>query len=315
MNNKEGRVSLLREIQEAAIDAGIDISVLLRKCKVLAARLGNQDFKLWVDYELNGYPSKDELPEYRILHVESYGNFLGIGWSQYKHAPIPPSCIPEDLREFVSTQYLTDPISHFASLVSSKTGAETISLSWPADMVALVGDKIYEGMQCMLAWKIVSIGSIVALLDTVRNRILSFVLEIETEAPDAGEAQPKNIPIAEERVRQVFQTYIMGDVGHLNAGGNQNITYDTKVTVVQNDLASLRQFLTSLGIADKDLDDLEDSILQDAKSKTQQRLGDRVRSWLGKIITKAGTSAWNIATSVAANLITQALSKYYGFQI
>ena len=308
-------MSLLREIQEAAIDANVDISVLLRKCKVLAAKLGNQDFKLWVDYELNGYPSKNELPEYRILHVESYGNFLGIGWSQYKNAPIPPSCIPEDTREFVSTQYLTDPISHFASLVSDKTGAEPISISWPADLVALVGNKIYEGMHCMLAWKLISIGSIVALLDTVRNRILSFVLEIETEAPDAGEAHPNNIPIAEERIGQVFHTYIMGDVEHFNAGGNQNITYNTKVTVVQNDLTSLRKFLASLGIADKDLDDLEESILQDAKSETQQRPGGRVRSWLGKIMTKAGTSAWNIATSVAANLITQALSKYYGFQI
>ena len=48
-------MSLLREIQEAAIDGSIDLPTLLRKCKVLAARLGNDDFTDWVDAELNGY--------------------------------------------------------------------------------------------------------------------------------------------------------------------------------------------------------------------------------------------------------------------
>ena len=62
-------MSLLREIQSAAVDANVDVTVVLRKCKVLAARLGNEDFKLWVENELNGYKSKDTLPEYRIFQV------------------------------------------------------------------------------------------------------------------------------------------------------------------------------------------------------------------------------------------------------
>ena len=53
-------MSLLREIQDAAISSDVELSVLLRKCKVLAARLGNQDFKEWIDNELSGYKNVDD---------------------------------------------------------------------------------------------------------------------------------------------------------------------------------------------------------------------------------------------------------------
>ena len=52
-------MTLLREIQADAVDTNVDISVLLRKCKVLAARLGNKEFNLWVERELNGYTSRE----------------------------------------------------------------------------------------------------------------------------------------------------------------------------------------------------------------------------------------------------------------
>lgn len=74
---KVGFVSLLHDIQATAIKADEDIAVLLRQCKVLAAKLGNQEFKQWLDWELNGYTSIETLPPYRILAVQSRGNFVG----------------------------------------------------------------------------------------------------------------------------------------------------------------------------------------------------------------------------------------------
>lgn len=68
-------MSLLRDIQDAAINSDIDISTVLRQCKVLAVRLGNDNFKKWVDQELNGYNKIDDLPDYRILTVQSKGHF------------------------------------------------------------------------------------------------------------------------------------------------------------------------------------------------------------------------------------------------
>jgi len=79
-------MSLLRDIQNAAVSKDTDVATLLRKCKILAVRLGNDEFKNWVDSELNGYESIDNLPEYRILHTISHRHFSGPYGSSLKDA-------------------------------------------------------------------------------------------------------------------------------------------------------------------------------------------------------------------------------------
>jgi hypothetical protein len=310
-------MSLLREIQSDAVDENVDISVLLRKCTILAARLGNEEFKLWVERELNGYTSKEDVPGYRILKAESYGYFTGIAGSALKNAPIAPSYISgisKKWKEFITTLYLMDPISYYTSLTKNRSGNEVLKIDWPADLIAYVGDKIYEGMNCVSAWRIISRSSIFSLLDTVRNRILSFALEIEAEAPDAGEVEPNIKPLADKRVSQVFNTYIMGNVANL-ATGSQNVTQSTEITVVHNDLDSLKQYLSSVGIGKPDLKELDKAIKEDAGSGVKDKLGNKVRTWIGKMISKSGSAAWNVATSAATQILMQALSKYYGFSI
>ena len=47
-------MSLLRDIQNDLSGPSGDITTVLRKCKILAARLGSDEFSRWVDWELNG---------------------------------------------------------------------------------------------------------------------------------------------------------------------------------------------------------------------------------------------------------------------
>ena len=61
-------MSLLREIQDAAVDGTSDLESLLRKCRVLATRLKHDELKNWVTWELDGYPAEVPLPDYRKLH-------------------------------------------------------------------------------------------------------------------------------------------------------------------------------------------------------------------------------------------------------
>jgi hypothetical protein len=115
-------------------------------------------------------------------------------------------------------------------------------------------------------------------------------------------------------VTQVYNTYIQGNVTNL-ASGSRNVTQTGEITIVQNDLDSLKGYLASLGIREPDLEELDQAIHEDAQSEVKSGLGNKVRAWLGKMISKAGSSTWNVATSVAANLLTKALSKYYGFEL
>lgn len=212
-------MSLLREIQSAAIDSKTDIASLLRKCKVLAARLGSIEFRAWVDKELSGYKSADDLPEYRILHVNSKGHFSGPFGSGINNADIPLLCIPEEFREGLSRSNIMEPVASIEALVS-RCDEGTAQEPWDPNLVAFVGGKIYRNMNCMQAWKVLPVTALVAALDEIRNRILNFVLEIEAQAPNAGEAELNSTPVAPEKVHQIFNTYISGSVQNVATGSH-----------------------------------------------------------------------------------------------
>lgn len=212
-------MSLLREIQDAAIDSKTDLASLLRKCKVLAARLGSEEFKSWVDSELSGYKNIEDLPEYRILHVTSKGHFSGAFGSGMNNADIPMFCLPEKFRETMSRSNMMEPVASIEALVSKSDGG-TAQEPWNPDFVAMVGQKIYQGMNCMQAWKVVPITALIAALDEIRNRILNFVLEIEAQDPDAGEAALNSSPVPPEKVNQIFNTYISGSVQNVATGSH-----------------------------------------------------------------------------------------------
>lgn len=215
-------MSLLREIQNAAVDETVSLAVLLRKCKILAARLGNIEFKVWIDKELNGYDNLDDLPSYRIIQTLSKGNFSGVWQSSLRNADIPMHCIPEKYRKIVQFVKFSQPIASIESLIKTDDPSSNLRFSWDPNLVAIVGRNIYENMNCLEAWQRVPHTGIISLLETIRNRILNFVLEIEGENPQAGEAEINGQPIPQEKVQQIFHMNFHGSIENF-ASGNRDV--------------------------------------------------------------------------------------------
>lgn len=307
-------MSLLREIQNDAINSSVDLSTILRKCKVLAARLGNSEFMAWVEHELNGYSSNSDLPAYRIIpNLQSWGTFVGFAY-MCKRLPIPPSTIPEKYRDMVAKIYLNEPISHYSDAAAgSHKGQGQIISEWPADLIALVGSNIYRDMNCISAWIEIPSGVIISLVETVRNRILSFALQIEEEAPEAGEAPIKTTPVPHERVQQIFQTVIFGNVQNVAVGSN-HFSQMAEAIIPAGDISSLKEYLASIGVAKVDLRRLEKAIDQDGKIDGGKEMGAKVAKWMGEMVRKAGSEAWSITKSVAGAVLAKALANYYGLE-
>ena len=99
-------MTLLRDIQNSAIDSESKLSDLLRKCKVLAARLQNDELNQWVDAELNGYPSQENLPPYRIIGCNAKGHLGGPYGSEMRKNTNPVACLPETRRSWAESCYL-----------------------------------------------------------------------------------------------------------------------------------------------------------------------------------------------------------------
>lgn len=302
-------MNILEDIQAAATDSRIPLPDLLRKCAVLAARLRNEEFKMWVNHELNGYPNVAELPSYRKLKAHSLGHFVGGFGSSLSNAPIPPSSIPKDFRHHVEESPIPGPIASLTEMLEKGTEG-TFQVSWPADLVVMVGQNIYQDMNCLKAWKVVSRGQLVGLVDTVRNRILAFVLELEAESPDPGEWPSRSVPISEAKIRQVFNTHITGDVGNVVTGSHDFAVQSFDVQ--PGDLESLTLALRALGFQSPDLDELKTAIEKDGPSATKKSLGKAVSLWIGGMIRKASEGALGVAAKTAATTITDLILRYYG---
>ncbi|NNH01311.1 hypothetical protein HLH18_10630 [Acinetobacter sp. ANC 5414] len=167
-------MSLLRQIQNDAVDASVKVSDLLRKCKILAYRLGNEDFKSWVENELNGYPEfKEELPQYRVLkNLNSKGHFSGPFDSGIRNADIPIYNLPENLQEIVSTIIFHQPIAALEDLASSES---ELSQPWQPIILAKYGMQMYQGYSCLQAWKVIPTSVVIGIVDTIKTKILNFV--------------------------------------------------------------------------------------------------------------------------------------------
>lgn len=214
-------MSLLREIQKDAVNSNVSVSDLLRKCKILAYRLGNEDFKSWVDFELNGYESDDLLPEYRKIYVGSKGHFVGSFGRSFNNADIPIHGLPEKLQEICTKANFSNPIAALESYtVNDKNGQ--LTQSWNLAILAKYGSNMYSDLNCIQAWKVIPIAAVIGIIDTVKTKILNFVLEIEIINPKAGEAELNSNPIPQDQVSQVFNINISGNVQNLASGNHHS---------------------------------------------------------------------------------------------
>jgi len=186
----------------------------------------------------------------------------------------------------------------------------TLIRRWPTDLIARIGTDFLQERSLIEAHMEVPTSAVAGVLDAVRNKALKFVLEIEEQAPDAGEVAPGSQPVPVERVGQIFNTYVMGGAQNVAVGSPGSSQHVQQV--VAGDMGALRQFLGKHGVEAADIAELERAIAEDGTAKTGQPLGKRVSGWIGNMVSKAVSGAWNIATSSAADVLTAAVRAYYG---
>lgn len=329
-------MSLLHEIQTAATASAVPVSEVLRRCKVLAARTGSRELAEWAGYELNGYPADrtpdagsfptyDALPAYRVIpHVESRGTFLGYGGQSIKNAPIPPSLLPEPYQTWARSAYLVEGVGAYEALLAGAPRG-ILQNAWPADLLRAYGTRIMQHMNCVEAHKVISRGAIAHLLDSVRTRVLDFVLELERAAPTAGEATPGAAPpfdpSTERIVSQAFHTHIYGNVGNV-ANGGADVRQTAHLTVPPADWNALAGELRRLGVPDADAAALRRALAADRRTGsatsaagaggTAPELGRRTGAWLATALGKAAGGAWDLSLATASTALPKLLSAHLG---
>jgi AbiTii len=304
-------MTLLQEIQHDATGTDVPLIVVLRKCKVLAARLDHEPFSEWVTHELEGYPpDPDHLPRYREkVRLEVRGTFAGPFGSGIENAVIPPATIQDEgLRDSLFSIVFYESVGYYESLIG---GDDYLQIPWPADALIVVGQKIYEGQNLMAAWRVLPAGILKSLLDQVRNRVLSFCLEIEKAAPAAGEATPGDPPLSKAQVQQVFNTTIIGDRATFSAAGHDLTINNIDTILPDGKWAELETELTEVGLPAEEIAGLKQALEIDG-GVLDGELGPRTQNWIGKVTTKIATGVWPIATGASGGVVAQLVLRSLG---
>ena len=304
-------MKLLDEIVDLAIDNQASISVLLRKCLVLAHQLKNERLRSWVENELNGYATSDaELPQYRKVHTPAKGLFISFG-RMIRDQPLQSSVMEPQHRRFATTAHLTQPIISYEGTKDGSNG--NYAIPWPQDLTVKYQQKFLTNKDFALnrAWQEIPASIFPAIIDTVRTRVLQFALELRDElglVDDNVSALPQAI------VDQSVTTYIFGGTNVI-AGTAHGFTQIGAVNVEIGDIAGLTHALRNLGVPESDVAELETALETDGEeipADAEPTLGWRTAVWLKRLGSKLASAGTQIAVDTAKAEAMRLISQYLG---
>lgn len=295
-------MSLLDEIIKAITETDEKTSSILRKCLVLSYKLKNDSLKAWVSKELKGYDYDDpEMPEYRQVGAPARGIFLGPFGQQINDQPIPSAILKDEHRHWAERAKLPQPLVAYEDV----TAGENRVIPWPANLVVMYQQKFFDGdLALNRAWQEIPGSVMVGIVDTVRTRVLTFVLELKEQAVEE-EVEVEALPVS------TVQTLVqMTVIGGNNVFGN--VERFAAQTVQVGDAKSLRGTLAAMGYDHQQLDALEADIAADTQEGADASIGKRTLEWIGRNAKAAGKGAVKIGTEVATTVITEAIKRYLG---
>lgn len=295
-------MSLLDGIIKAITETDEKTSSILRKCLVLAYQLKNNTLKAWVSKELNGYDRDDQdLPDYRKIGAPALGLFIG-AFQQINDQPIPSGLLRPEHRHFAETAILIQPLVAYEAQDPTKNA----SIPWPANLVAIYQSTFFDGdMALNRAWQQLPGPSLAAIVDTVRTRMLTFVLELKEQVA-AGDVAVESLPPS------TVQTLVqMTVIGGTNVFGN--VEQFAAQTVQVGNAESLRGILAALGVDHKEIEALEADIAADKQDQPEKKsLGEQTLGWIGRNAKATGKGAVKIGADIAKDVMTQAIMRYMG---
>lgn len=238
-------MGLLTEIQRDIINPSISTAATLRKAQILAYQLNNPELKNWVDWELNGYPTQEKefetfinkIPSYRKTRARILCNMVGPFGGSMENAPVLIPHLPDEH----TILWIAQGIPSLERLIEGE--GDVVKEHWPDYMIKFLNEvSDNPDWYCVEAWKVVPKSFVVGILETVRDRLLKFTLELKQTYPEldnTGDVAPNQIQ--PEQVSQLVVNIInqgatmstFDQRGQSISGNQYNAAKDINFTDVQ----------------------------------------------------------------------------------
>ena len=298
-------MNLLTEIRTDLIDQSSQLTNTLRKAQVLAHQLNVPELRDWVKLELEGYQN-DDVPEYRHLQLPVYGTFpgpMGLGTQTMDIS----SKLPQQIRDNVQDLPVTYKIAVLEELMASDDTESNKIFAEEFTIILRQAVLMDERALLIEAYQKVPHVFFAGILDSVKNRLLSFILDLQymNATPEAL----NDGSIAPEAIRNSFNINITNSSNSIIAVG-ENVQ-QTVNTVQKGEVNSLLEYLRAQNVNQQDLDELKIAISAEPHAANDS-FGPRVRAWLGTMVSKAVSGVWQAGAADASTMLVEALKQYYG---
>lgn len=164
--------SIVLELQHVAIDNKVRITDLLQKALVVASKLGLEDFKLWILKELEGYPDKKGIPQYRIVSsiIRAHNPFRGWIHCQFED---------QEISKHLSNITFAQPIGELEALVlSNKDKNGILEVTFTQEVTNTL---MKMANSALPPTRFINKAKIFGILDTIRTTVLKWTLKLEEE--------------------------------------------------------------------------------------------------------------------------------------
>ena len=150
----------------------------------------------------------------------------------------------------------------------------------------------------------------------MRNRLLTFMLELEEQFPDlaGSEEAARNIP--KEEAASIFNTYVHGGQNVIASG--QDIIQHTVFSppdLSPGDLEALLDYMRELNLPEEDVAELQEALEEDEASSEPGELGPQTTGWLGRLAMKGFEGASSGAVGQVVQHAGKAVAQYYGVDL
>jgi hypothetical protein len=195
-------------------DDNVPVSDLLKEAKLLASSLSQSDFLKWLNVELEGYEQDADYPKYRSIKGEMKA------WNPY-HGWVPVIHKSSEIEEQLCTRRINQSVREIEELLSSKS--DSYEMPYPAS----VANKILEGGFRTKVSMFISRTALVGVLNSVRNRILDWAIELKSKGIHGDQAEFTNDE--KEEAQEIESKFNIGKIENFHGNLGEGNSYDGEI--------------------------------------------------------------------------------------
>lgn len=308
-------MSLIGQIINELADPSIGLSGPLLKTQVFASRVGNAALKEWTSNELTGYQHCEDVPLYRRYQSHLTMNYQMNPFAQVQiEKPVAINHLSlESAKKLVVAEFTEsvvalerirdknlDRVNFAVSAAQQGNYQNSLRKLNEANREIVILD-IYKELSGTLPAQI---------LDSVRQKLLEFMLAIEAEYGEKTDIV--QLQQYSQNITTIMNTTI-NNSGHnaaINAGAGATVTTSSVVNIGSRD--ELANRLREQAVSELDIEELMTVVDQESPDLSSDRFSQPVNTWISKMLNKALDGTWSIGVGTAAGVITELIKAYYG---